>query len=61
MSRIKREFKQQKFMLRIVKKGCDSNFRYAVTYHQATWGKKDRLLHIWPVNGTSFRVMSFEW
>lgn len=47
MSRIKREFKQEKFILGIVNKGHDSNFRYAVTYHQAKWGEKEnQLLHI---------------
>lgn len=40
MSRIKREFKQEKFIFRTVNKGRDSNFRYAVTYYQAKWGKK---------------------
>lgn len=51
MSRIKRELKQEKFVLRLVNKGCDSNFRYAVTYHQAKWGKKK----------SAFKHLASEW
>lgn len=42
MSRIKTDFKQEKILLTIVSKGCDSNFRYAVTYHQANGVKGEK-------------------